>query len=353
MNGGTIIYNGSSATNPLNVNIGGGTLRIRSSITLTNLTSINASSSVIVENSATLTVSNLDINGALYVDQGSTLYSNGNFGINGNGSVCLNNGIVNANQFTKNDQANSTTTSSRGCYTIRGSVGNFNQVLTNNSNISVCLPGAAPTPSKFGSATVNPSCSSSSAGGGCFAALPVRLISFLAQSFGEGVRLNWTSSLEQNFDYYQVERSTNAVDFEAISSHIVSLAEQPGARRYEWTDIDARQGTFYYRLKQVDLDKTYTYSKIVSVAFASEDEVASLKPNPFSDELIITLSTPTNGPYAIELYSAEGKLYSSLSGEKNEPTLVRTIATVSFPTGFYFTNIHIGDQHFMRKVIKQ
>lgn len=353
VNGGTIIYNGSSATNPLNVNMGGGTLRVRSSLTLTNLTSINASSSVIVENSATLTVSNIDINGALYVDQGSTLYSTGNFGINGNGSVCLNNGIVNANQFTKNDQANSTTTSSRGCYTVRGSVGNFNQVLTNNSNISVCLPGAAPTPNKFGSATVNPNCSSSSAGGGCFAALPVRLTSFQAQSFGEGVRLNWTSSLEQNFAYYQVERSTDALAFEAVSPRIASLSEQPGARGYEWTDGDARHGTFYYRLKQVDLDNTYTYSKIVSVAFASDDKAASLKPNPFSDELTITLRTPTNGTYILELYSAEGKLYASLSGEKNEPTLTRTLATAGFPRGFYFTTIRIGDQHFMYKVIKQ
>lgn len=353
VNGGTVIYNGSSATNPLNLNIGGGTLRIRSSITLTNLTSINASSSVIVENSATLTVSNIDINGRLYVDQGATLYSTGNFGINGNGSVCLNNGIVNTNQFTKNDQANSTTTSSRGCYTVRGSVGNFNQVLTNNSNISVCLPGTAPTPNKFGSATVNPNCSSSSAGGGCFAALPVRLTSFQAQSFGEGVRLNWTSSLEQNFDYYQVERSTDAISFEAVSPHIASLAEQPGARGYEWTDSDARSDAFYYRLKQVDLDNTYTYSKIVSVVFSSDNKVVSLKPNPFFDELTITLSMPTDGTYVIELYSAEGKLYSSLSGEKKEPILVHTIATASFPTGFYFTNIHIGDQHFMRKVIKQ
>ncbi|GAB3806898.1 hypothetical protein GCM10028819_43200 [Spirosoma humi] len=353
MNGGTVIYNGSSATNPLNVNIGGGTLRIRNNLTLTNLTSINGSSSVIVENSATLTVSNIDINGTLYVDQGSTLYSTGNFGINGNGRVCLNNGIVNTNQFTKNDQVNSTTTSSRGCYTVRGSVGNFNQVLTNNSNISVCLPGAAPTPNKFGSATVNPNCSGSSAGGGCFAALPVRLTMFQAQSFGEGIRLNWTSSSEQNFDYYQVERSTDAIGFEVVSPRIASLAEQPGARRYEWTDIDARSNTFYYRLKQVDLDNTYTYSKIISVAFTSDDKLASIQPNPFSDELTITLSTPINGTCTIELYSAEGKRYASLSGEKSEPTLVRTIATAGFPTGFYFTNIRIGNQHFMHKVIKQ
>ncbi len=354
INGGTIIYNGSSTSNPLNVNIGGGTLRIRSSLTLSNLTTINGSSTVVVDNTATLTVSNLDVNGNLFVDQGSTLYVNGNFGINGGGNVCLNNGIVNTNQFTKNDQANSTKTSSRGCYAIRSGVGNFNQILTNSSSIFVCLPGAIPNPNRFGSATVTANCSNSSADGGCLAALPVRLTSFQAQSFGEGVRLNWTSSLEQNFDYYQVERSTDAVGFEAVSPRILSLSNQKtGARQYEWTDVNARSGTFYYRLKQVDLDNTYSYSKIVGVSFTSDDKAVTISPNPFSNELGITLATPLNGTYVIEVYGTSGKLHASLTGEKNAPTLTRTTATTTFPTGFYFVTVRIGDQHFIRKVIKE
>ena len=353
VNGGTVIYNGSTAANPLGFNIGGGTLRIRSSITLGNLTAINGSSTVIVENGATLTVNNVDVNGRLVVDQGATLYVNGNFGINGGGAVCFNNGIINTNSFTKNDQANSTTTTSKGCYAVRSSVSNFNQNLTNSSSVYVCLPGAVPNPNHFGSATVNPNCSNSSAGGGCLAALPVRLTSFQAQSFGEGVRLSWTSSLEQNFDYYQVERSTDAISFETISPRIAGLTEKTGVRQYEWTDVSARSGTFYYRLKQVDLDNTYTYSKIVGVAFTNNDNAATVSPNPFSDELTLTLSTPANGAYVIDLYSASGKLQTSVTGEKSEPTLTRTIATNALPTGFYFTNIRIGDQHFIRRVFKQ
>ncbi len=352
-NGGTIIYNGSSAANPLNVNIGGGTLRIRSSLTLSNLTALNGSSTLVVENTATLTVNNLDINGNLFVDQGSTLYVNGAFGINGGGSVCLNNGIINTNQFTKNDQANSTKTPSRGCYAIRSSVGNFNQVLTNSGSIFVCLPGAIPNPNKFGSATVNANCSNSSAGGGCLAALPVRLTSFQAQSTGEGVRLNWSSSLEQNFDYYQVERSTDAVSFEAVSPHIASVSGQAGIRSYSWTDGNAQGGTVYYRLKQVDLDNTYTYSKIVAVTFASDDKAVALTPNPFSDELTLTLNTPQNGTYVIEVYAPSGKRQAAAMGEKNGPSVTRTIATNLLPVGIYFITVRVGDQHFMRKVIKE
>ena len=353
INGGTIIYNGSTATNPLNVAVNGGTLRIRSNITLTNLTAINSSGTLVVENGATLKVDNLDVNGKLVVGQGSTMYVNNNFGINSGGSVCFDNGIINANNFTKNDQANSTTTVSKGCYAIRSTVGNFNQPLTSTSSVYVCLPGAAPNPNKFGSATLNPNCSNSPAGGGCLTALPVRLVSFQAQSFGEGVRLTWISSLEQNFSYYQVERSTDALHFEAISAHIAGMTEQADLYSYQWTDSYAQRGTFYYRLKQVDLDNTYTYSKIAGVTLTSDNSIVTAYPNPVSDELTVSLNSPETGTYVMELYSATGKLHGTLTGEKNDLVIIRTIATQALPTGFYFINIHLGNQHFIQKIIRQ
>ncbi|GAB2565645.1 T9SS type A sorting domain-containing protein [Spirosoma areae] len=353
INGGTVIYGGSTAMNPLNFALNsGGTLRIRSSLTLTALSAINGGATLIIENSATLTVSNLDVNGKLIVEQGGILYVNNNFGINGNGSVCLNNGIVNTNNFTKNDQLNSSTTNNKGCYAIRGSVGNFNQVLTNTSSINVCLSGAIPNPNKFGSATVSANCSNSSAGGGCYAALPVRLTSFQAQPSAEGVRLSWTTSLEQNFAYFLVERSSDAITFETVSPRIASQSDKAGSRQYAWTDGTATDGTFYYRLKQVDLDSTHAYSKTVGVVLSSADNALTLKPNPFADELSITFSTPITGLYVLDLYSATGQLQSSVTGEKNGAVITKTIPVDHLPAGIYFVSLRIGEQHFMRKVIK-
>ena len=181
----------------------------------------------------------------------------------------------------------------------------------------------------------------------------MRLTSFQAQSTGEGVRLSWTSSLEQNFDYYQVERSTDAVDFEAVSPHIASVSGQAGVRHYSWTDGNEPGGVVYYRLKQVDLDNSYTYSNLLGVTFASDDKAVALTPNPFSDELTLTLNTPLNGPYVIELYAPSGKREVAATGEKNGLSMTRTIATNLLPAGIYYVTIRIGDQHFMRKVIKQ
>lgn len=355
VNGGTVIYNGGTVTDPLiNVGLGGGTLRVRSSVTLNNLSAVNSNSTLIVENGATLTVGNLNVDGTLIVDR-SVLYVNSAFGVNSNGRVCFNNGLVNTAQFSANNQTNSSnviSATARGCYAVRTGFNNFNQSLTNTGNVSICLPGSS-APTNTGSATVNTNCSNTSTvDGGCYKALPVRLISFQAQSLGEGVRLNWTTSMEQNFAYFQVERSTDAASFEPISAHIKSLGGQTGNRTYSWTDAEARAGTYYYRLKQVDLDNSYTYSKIVDVVFDGESRGVFLNPNPFSNELTVTLNSPTKGTYVIELYSATGKRYASLTGEKTELIATQTVVTASLPAGFYFANIRLGDQHFVRKVIK-
>lgn len=352
INNGTVIYNGGTVSNPLvNVGLGNGTLRIRSSVDLSYMnTNINGNGTIIVENNATLTVGSMDINGTLIVDR-AVLYVNNAFAINGSGHVCFNNGIIDASQFRANDQQNSSnviSATAKGCYSIRNSFNGFNQSLTNTSNVSICLPGTS-VPNNTGSATVNTNCSGS---GGCYTALPVRLVSFQAQSVGEGVRLDWTTSLEKDFDYFQVERSTDAMAFEAISPRIKSLGGQDGNRKYTWTDSEARNGTFYYRLKQVDLDNSYTYSKIVGVVFDGENKGVLMKPNPFANELSITLDTPIKGTYVIELYSASGKLYATVTGEKNETITTQTLSTPNLPAGFYFANIRLGDQHFVRKAVK-
>ncbi|GAB4032797.1 T9SS type A sorting domain-containing protein [Spirosoma jeollabukense] len=354
LNGGTIIYNGGTVSDPIKVgNLGGGTLRIRSSVSLTNMTAINSSSTLIVENGATLTVSSLDVNGTLVVDR-SVLYVNNAFAVNSGGNVCFNNGLVNTSQFRSNDQANSsgvTNAMAKGCFAIRSSFNGFNNSLTNTSNISVCLPGAS-IPSNIGSAAVNTNCSGASPDGGCYKALPVRLISFQAQALSEDIRLDWATSLEQNFDYFQVERSTDAIGFEAISPRIASLADKSGNRQYTWTDVTAKNGTFYYRLKQVDLDNTYSYSKIVGVVFASEDKGVAIKPNSFSDELAITINTSIAGTYVIQLYSALGKLQLTVTGEKSESVVTHMLATANLPAGIYFAIVRLGNQYFVRKLIK-
>jgi len=98
----------------------------------------------------------------------------------------------------------------------------------------------------------------------CNIVLPIQLIFFAGNITTEGVLLSWSTSNEINNDYFAIERSTDGVSFDNIgetdgqgtSSHL---------SEYEFVDKAPKDGSNYYRLKQVDYDGQFTYSKIIGV----------------------------------------------------------------------------------------
>ena len=109
--------------------------------------------------------------------------------------------------------------------------------------------------------------------------LPVELMSFNGKAEACDVSLNWTSATEENFDYYEIQRSRNPRDF----SSIARVESEGGIEQqyYEYRDkgIDTDN---YYRLKMVDIDGSYEYSKVVFVESGcnKKNGIVSLYPNP-------------------------------------------------------------------------
>lgn len=111
--------------------------------------------------------------------------------------------------------------------------------------------------------------------------LPVSLADFYAQPGDERVDLIWTTLSENNNQQFEVERSSNGVDFSTIT--IVSGSGNSNSpKEYVATDFSPLEGTSYYRLKQVDFDGKFAYSSLIS--FISEgdegDCILRTVPNP-------------------------------------------------------------------------
>jgi hypothetical protein len=96
------------------------------------------------------------------------------------------------------------------------------------------------------------------------APLPVELSSFTAAFGGNQVNLSWTTASEKNSADFTVERSFDGETFSAVTK--VAAAGTSSARReYAATDRGMRKGLNYYRLKQTDLDGTFSYSQVIPV----------------------------------------------------------------------------------------
>ncbi len=118
-------------------------------------------------------------------------------------------------------------------------------------------------------------------------ALPVRLGMFNAKFVENSVHLDWTTYSEQNNAGFDIERSTDAKQFEKIA-FIEGKVNSTSENHYTATDPLPRAGISYYRLKQKDLDGTYAYSQVRSVNNTYTKPVV-VYPNPVSDILTIDL----------------------------------------------------------------
>ncbi|RZK62761.1 MAG: T9SS type A sorting domain-containing protein, partial [Hymenobacter sp.] len=117
--------------------------------------------------------------------------------------------------------------------------------------------------------------------------LPVTLVAFTTQAVqNRDALLNWSTASEVNNDHFEIERSFDGRTFAQIGQ-VAGHGTTTAASAYALTDAGVATkatGPVYYRLRQVDLDGTATYSPVRTVSFTKAAVVAlSLYPNPVAD----------------------------------------------------------------------
>jgi hypothetical protein len=115
----------------------------------------------------------------------------------------------------------------------------------------------------------------------CEPPLPVTWLDFTAEQDPQGVLLYWSTANEQHNHHFEIQRATIAdskrggpQNFETIKK-LPGMANTTQVQHYHYTDaIEATASTHYYRIKQVDLDGSVGYSKIVAVQRPSMAQTA-------------------------------------------------------------------------------
>ena len=118
--------------------------------------------------------------------------------------------------------------------------------------------------------------------------LPVELTTFTAEAQKNQTNLlEWETASEENNEGFEVERSVNGSDWETLD-FVEGNGSTIEISNYDFVDKRPFDGTNYYRLKQLDFDGKFEYSKIVTVELAKDNEQLTIIPNPVQDELTIT-----------------------------------------------------------------
>lgn len=111
--------------------------------------------------------------------------------------------------------------------------------------------------------------------------LPIELVNFEAEKAEQGMLLKWETSSESNNAFFQVQKSRDGFGFRNICK-IEGAGNNNFTKEYAYLDRQVFDDINYYRLKQVDFDGAYSYSKIISISSLSKDPEVSIAFNSHS-----------------------------------------------------------------------
>lgn len=160
--------------------------------------------------------------------------------------------------------------------------------------------------------------------------LPVELTSFETNCVHEGVNVSWATASERSLDYFMIEKSENALNWEGIYKQD-GYGNSQIPRKYSFVDKDVSlKNTYYYRLKQVDENGDFKYSSISDVKNC----------HPISGKKIEVVKHFQFGLYTVNETTSNALIYIyDISGRKLLETSVSNNPTVidlsNHPTGIY------------------
>ena len=169
--------------------------------------------------------------------------------------------------------------------------------------------------------------------------LPITLTSFSGRQIMKQITLNWSTASELNFDFFDIEKSSDGATFQSIAT-VKGQGTTNIRHDYSFTDEKPLIGKNYYRLKSVDFDGYTEYFDVVSVDFTA-DKLFFISPNPSDGaSLGFTLNFVPDGNTSIIVYD-------NLSNIVGFYTPSDYSQNITFPnslkSGLYFAKIIAGD----------
>ena len=176
--------------------------------------------------------------------------------------------------------------------------------------------------------------------------LPVELSTFISNVQGRNILLSWSTQTETNSDKFNIERKAIDLEWETIGSIKASVSSF-STRQYSFTDKNLQSGKYQYRLKMIDNDGTFKYSKVIEteVAVPKNFQLSQNYPNPFNPSTKINYSLPFDSKVILEIYNLTGERICQLVNEDQSAGYysVDFIAS-NLSSGIYFYRITAVDK---------
>ena len=183
----------------------------------------------------------------------------------------------------------------------------------------------------------------------CPVLLPIDLVSFdvVKDDNNSTAYLQWVTMSEKNNKVVEIERSIDNNHWTKIGE-VVSQGNSDAAISYQFEDKNPFQSLDYYRLKQIDFDGQFVYSKIVGITFTGKESI-NVFPNPAIDNLNVEIDGGENNLVHLTLFDLMGRAIKELTQTiQNKETIKMPINDLL--NGIYTLQISTSNGTVSRKV---
>ncbi len=185
--------------------------------------------------------------------------------------------------------------------------------------------------------------------------VPVELTSFAALSVGTDVVLNWSTATETNNNGFNIERSLDGNNFSVIG-FVNGQGQSTAPVKYSHTDRNLQNGTYYYRLRQIDFDGTSTLSNAITVEVTgvpTKFDLTQNYPNPFNPSTVIRFTVDKTETASLVVFNALGEEVATLfNGIAKAGELYQVdFSAKNLTSGIYFYTLKQGQNAVTRKMM--
>ena len=164
--------------------------------------------------------------------------------------------------------------------------------------------------------------------------LPITLKYFTLWKRPDANRLTWMTTSEKNFSHFEIEKSSDAVNFIRIATK-AGKGNSKTETAYSYDDFEMK-ALQYYRLKYVDADGQYTYSNVLRV---SRDDVTNTKvifSNHITSIFALRIIDMNTNDLSIKIIDNSGREIKSQHVKINPGENSFNLNTGSIAPGFYY-----------------
>lgn len=175
--------------------------------------------------------------------------------------------------------------------------------------------------------------------------LPVQLLQFQAEYWEKMVKLEWTTGMEVNNDYFDIQKSINGLDWYSIGT-VLGNGTTTNATDYQFLDTDGCEGSCYYRLNQYDYDGEQEFHGPLIVNRNENIISFDIFPNSVKDLSRLRISSNEDSFGLLVLTDASGRqvYHKAIAIQKGQVEYLLS-GFLDIPPGVYMVSIFFENDH--------